>query len=167
MDELDSPPPEQEPAPQAGDSSVEGQEPSRKTNKSDPERRIQGMMSSLGRRTSERDQARAERDAMQQELLSLRAGLDAALDERAVVPEPEPPESPPPVESEPSAPTSERRYTLAEAEAELQARAPVGHIDANNPHRNASEPSREPSLAELRRQLDDGWAAQQRARDEA
>jgi hypothetical protein len=178
MDEQDSPATAQQPN-GADSPGLSGQEPSRSTRtpKSDPEQRLNGLMSSLGRRTAERDAARAERDAVQQELMSLREGLDSAFSERDAGPppaqEPEPQPEPSPVSAEVSESSpqqaqqpAEERYTLAEAQAVLEARAPVGHIDANNPSRAANAVAQEPTLHDLRRQLDAGWDAHQRTLNE-
>ena len=65
MDEVDSPEVAQEPS---GDSQQpSGQELSKKP-KSDPTQRLNGMMALVGKRTQERDEARAETERLRQQL---------------------------------------------------------------------------------------------------
>ena len=105
---------------------------------------------------------------MEQELNELRQGLDASFSGRDAPSESSPvPEPDPEPQDEPEPEQHEERYTLAEAKDLLERRAPTGHIDPNNPSRSANPGSYgEPTLNDLRRQLDAGWSEHQRSLNE-
>jgi len=141
-DEANSPEPEQqEPPEQAADSRPEEQEPS--ASRSEPKSRLDGLMSSLGKRTTERDRAQAEAKELRAELEALRTELDT--DYRAELGM-EPVDEPEPVPAQPT-------VTPREA-AQAQVRAAV---DTNQPSRDAASRS-EPGLDALRQALDASWA---------
>ena len=150
MSDADSTPEPAEKGPQAS------QEPNAAP-KSSPEARIQGLMSVLGRRTTERDDALREAEELRQQLDSAYAQEREPATEVALPPEP------PPSQPEPQDDDTQVMYTLDEARAVIEASDPVGHVDANNPHRSQNSTGREPGIAELRRQLDAGWADWQRS----
>jgi len=117
-------------------------------------------MSVLGKRTTERDEARREIEALQQQLDTAFAQEREPATE--VAPPPLPPEENEAL-TDRQEPDTEPMYTLDEARSIIEATDPVGHIDANNPNRSQNSTGREPGVAELKRQLDAGWEGWQRS----
>jgi hypothetical protein len=154
MSDVDSPPEPAETGPQ------DGQEPSAAP-KNSPEARINGLMSVLGRRTTERDEARREAEELRQRLDT--AFVTEAEDSATNVAQPLDVEPKPEMRDDDEG-DDKRLYTLAEARDVIEAAAPVGHIDANNPERRYDSRNA-PGLAEMRRALDAGWSAWQHELD--
>jgi hypothetical protein len=120
MDEVDSPPVAQDPE-QGNSQPTPGQELSGKprSERSEPEQRINGLMASLGKRTQERDQAVAETQRLREQLDTLVTGYAPSTEQHQ------------PQQQQQDQTFEDERL----ADEALVIAERTGHVDANNPSR--------------------------------
>lgn len=132
-----------------------GQQPS--ANKSDPAQRINGLMSLVGTRTHERDEALAQRDELRQQLELLQNDLDRDFQTE----DPYADDTEHTTQEDPQ-PRQDERYTLREAAAILKGGLDTSLVLPDNPDRTRSAISGQGSpvgdLERIRAELDRDWA---------